>query len=147
MIITIVPWVLAMVTACWFGLMAVKARRNWKLWTVAGGVFALVTSTFIFGLCQAVAIPFSNHDLAVLHAKWTVVSVVVIGALGWLLTCGLHRQHLILWAKFYSASAASAPNPASVQSPPAAQEGKSPKPGGPRPPGPRTDAGKQPAGR
>lgn len=124
MIITIVPWVLAVVTACCFGLLAVEAGRIWELWAIAGGVFALVTSTFIFGLCQAVAIPFSDHELMILHLKWTLVCGVVVGALGWLLTLGLHRQHLVLWKKFTADSALTSTTPTSPQATPVSQTTK-----------------------
>lgn len=93
MSITSTPWILALITAIWFALMARRAQGNWVLWAIGGGLFALVTSTIIFGLGDAGSIPFSDHDRVVFHLKWTAISVVVIGVLGWLFTWGLHRHH------------------------------------------------------
>ncbi len=95
MSITTIPWVLAGVNAVWFGLMARRAQGNWVLWALGGGVFALVTSTIIFGLGQASCIPFSDHERAVLHTQWTLLSIVVTAALGWLFTWGLHRHRIL----------------------------------------------------
>ncbi len=106
--ITFTPWGLGLLTACWFGFMAFQAGRNWAVWGLVGGIFGLVISTYIFGLCHAVAIPFSDHHLAVLHIKWTVVSLVVVGALGWLFTLGLHRQHISIWKRIGNAPSAPA---------------------------------------
>ncbi|HEV2208307.1 MAG TPA: hypothetical protein VG167_05990 [Verrucomicrobiae bacterium] len=87
-----IPWILTAITAIWFGAMARRAERNWVLWGLGGGFFALVTSTIIFGLGHAASIPFSQRDVAGMHFKWAAISVVVIGVLGWLFTLGLHRR-------------------------------------------------------
>jgi len=89
--LTTIPWLLALVTALWFGWMARRAERNWVLWGLGGAAFALVTSTIVFGLGQAASIPFSQSQRAALHLEWTVVAVVLIGLLGGLMTLGLPR--------------------------------------------------------
>ena len=91
---------LAILTAGWFGWLACRAERNWILWVVGGAAFGLVTSTLIFGLCQAASIPFSDHQRATDRLEWTIAAVVVILIGGWGLTSGLHRHHLAIWRLF-----------------------------------------------
>lgn len=95
-----IPWLLAIVTAGWFGWMAHRAARNVTLWAVGGAAFGLVVSTIILGLGHAASIPFSDHERAVDQIKWTTAAVVIIGVGGWALSSGLHRHHLKLWRKF-----------------------------------------------
>ncbi len=134
MSITFIPWALGALTACWFGFMAFQAGRTWGVWALVGGIFGLVTSTYIFGLCHAVAIPFSDHARTVLHLKWTVVSVIVVGALGWLFTMGLHRQHLALWKTFGNTSTPTAERTAPAAPQPAKQPPLKPESAKPPPP-------------
>jgi hypothetical protein len=96
----IAPWILAAATALWFGLMARRAARAWTLWGLGGGVFGLVTATIVWGVGESASIPFSEHDLELFHIKWTIIAVILIGVLGWLLTLGLHQQHLAIWRAF-----------------------------------------------
>src|SRR5438105_15931795 len=105
-----VPWVLAILTAAWFGWLAGRTGRNWILWVVGGATFGLVTSTLIFGLCQAASIPFSDHEMAMDRLEWAVVAVLVIRLGGWALTSSLHRHHLAIWRRFRAAPA-TAPKP------------------------------------
>jgi hypothetical protein len=88
----IIPWLLAVATAIWFGLTARRAERDATLWSLGGGFFALVVSTIVFGLGHAAAMPFSAHERARLHVQWTGEAVVLIGILGWLFTLGLYRR-------------------------------------------------------
>ncbi len=87
-----IPWLLAVATAIWFGFTAHRAERNSVLWSLGGGLFALVISTIVLGLGNAAAMPFSDHERSSLHLRWTGEAVVLIGILGWLFTLGLHRQ-------------------------------------------------------
>jgi hypothetical protein len=94
------PWLLALLTAGWFGWMARREERNLALWAVGGFAFGLVTSTLVLGLGQASSIPFSDHERKVDQIEWTVAAVVLIAVAGWLLTASLHRHHLTVWRKF-----------------------------------------------
>lgn len=88
------PWLFAVLTAGWFGWMANRAGRSWALWGVGGAIFGLVISTVMIGLGQALSIPYSDHQSAMDSLKWMVVAVLLILAVGWLLTAGLHRHHI-----------------------------------------------------
>jgi MFS family permease len=94
------PWLLALLTAAWFGWMAHRQGRNIALWGVGGFAFGLVISTLVLGLGQARTIPFSDHERKVDQIEWTVAAVVLIAAVGWLLTASLHRHHVAVWRKF-----------------------------------------------
>jgi hypothetical protein len=106
-----VPWLLALLTAAWFGWMAWNAARNWILWAVGGAAFGLVASTIVIGLANAASIPFSDHDRHIDHVKWTAAAVIVILVLGWALSSGLHRHHLALWRILWPDSTASENKP------------------------------------
>jgi hypothetical protein len=72
-----IPWLLAVATAVWFGWMARSYQRNWVPWVVAGGLFALVSTTLVLGLAQAALIPLS-HELEVAFRIKSVVAALVI---------------------------------------------------------------------
>ena len=61
-IIGMVPWPVAALTAVWFGFMAYKAGKNAVLWGIGGGVLALVVTTLVMGLGQAAFIPFTSAE-------------------------------------------------------------------------------------
>jgi|ERR1051325_2799168 hypothetical protein len=120
MFIRIVPWILGLITALWFGRMAKSAGRNWLGWALGGGFFALVVATIVLGVGQATSIPFSELDRTIGRIECTAVAVVVIGVLGWLCTTPLHRQHRAFWPQ---ANKPAAPGSTS-QPPPASGAGK-----------------------
>jgi hypothetical protein len=64
------------------------------LWAIGGATFGLVISTIMIGLGRASTIPYSDHHATIAGLKWIVVAVLLILAVGWLLTAGLHRHHL-----------------------------------------------------
>jgi len=117
MSLTTIPWIIAIITAFWFGFMALRTERNWVLWGLGGGLFALVTSTIVFGLGLASSFPFSEHERSSLQVKWAVISILLVGIVGWLLTLSLHRQHLLLWRLFRVDSGPLNPTPASAGEP------------------------------
>lgn len=86
------PWLFAVLTAAWFGWMANRAGRNWALWAVGGAIFGLVVSTLMIGVGSALSIPYSHDQTATDHLKWMAVAAILILAVGWLLTAGLHRH-------------------------------------------------------
>ncbi len=90
--INVIPWVLACVTAVWFGFLAFRAGKGPVLWTFAGGVFGLVSSTFVFGLGHATGIPYSDKARSALHLEWTLIAIAVILLVGGLITWTLWRR-------------------------------------------------------
>jgi hypothetical protein len=86
------PWLLAFAGAVCFGFLAWRAGRNWISWGLTGGLFALVTTTFVFGLGSASCIPFSDRDWAAYQTTWALLSVGIIAVLGALFTVGLWRR-------------------------------------------------------
>ena len=92
MIIGTTPSWLELVTAVWFALIARRGGRSLTLWAVSGALFALVVSTLILGLGQAMTVPFSDRDRSVAQSEWTIAVVVVVAVLGFLFTLGLYRQ-------------------------------------------------------
>lgn len=117
MSLTTIPWIITIITTLWFGFMAHRGERNWVLWGLGGGLFALVTSTIVFGLGHASSIPFSDHERSSLQVKWSVISFLLVGIVGWLLTLSLHRQHLLLWRLFGVESGPLNLNPATAGEP------------------------------
>ena len=117
MSLTTIPWIIGIITALWFGFMAHRGERNWVLWGLGGGLFALVASTIVFGLGYASSTPFSGQERSSLQIKWAVISVLLVGISGWLLTMSLHRQHLLVWRLFGMESGPLNPSPATVGEP------------------------------
>jgi hypothetical protein len=98
-----VPWILCAVTAAWFGLLARSEKRGWLLWTLGGGAFALVASTIVIGLGNAVFIPYSSNAVTRFHIEITATACVLVALLGWLFTMKLHGHHRSLLARFFPA--------------------------------------------
>ncbi len=103
----LIPWVLGGVSAVWFALLAVRAGKSWVLWGLAGGIFGLVSSTFVFGLGHATGIPFSDRSRYALHVEWTLAAIALILLIGGLITWTLWRKSRAA----ASAQAQSAPGP------------------------------------
>ena len=99
------PWLFAILTACWFGWMAHRAERSWALWAVGGAIFGLVASTIVIGLGNAVSLPYSMHERTVHGLKWTLAGAVFIVVVGWMLTSSLHRMHVSIWRRIKSQQA------------------------------------------
>jgi hypothetical protein len=112
-----VPWLLALLTAGWFGWMASCAGRSWILWAVGGATFGLVISTIVLGLAQAATIPFSDQERRADQIKWTIAAVVIIAAAGWALTSSLHRHHLAIWRRLKPGSSPTEPPPTDAKTP------------------------------
>jgi hypothetical protein len=110
------PWLLALLTAGWFGWMANRMSRNWILWAVGGAAFGLVISTLVLGLGDATSIPFSDHARKVSEIKWAAAAVLAIGVIGWMLTAGLHRHHHFVWRKLTAGSASAGSTPVAATS-------------------------------
>ncbi|HVV70876.1 MAG TPA: hypothetical protein VHI52_05140 [Verrucomicrobiae bacterium] len=82
--ITVVPWIVAAFSAACFALMARHFGRSWAPWGLAGGFFALIVTTIVWGVGHAAGIPFSDHDRTMFHLRWTLESlglVVIVMAL------------------------------------------------------------------
>jgi hypothetical protein len=94
--LSFIPWLMAALTAVWFGWLAKTAGRNSTLWAVGGAAFALVVSTIVIGLGQAVSIPYSDSQRTADHVKWIASAVGLIAVLGWFLTSGIHRKNMAL---------------------------------------------------
>lgn len=92
MSINVVPWLMACVGAAWFGWMALRTNRNWIASAITGGLFALITSTFVFGLGQATSIPFSDHEQASQRLLWTLISAGIMAVVGSIFTFWLWRK-------------------------------------------------------
>ena len=87
-----IPWALACATTVWFGLLAVRAGKSLPLWGLAGGFFGLISSTCMFGLGQATAIPFSDRERSTLHVEWTLAAVAIVLLVGGMFTWNLWRK-------------------------------------------------------
>lgn len=86
------PWLLSLATAVWFGLIAHRAGRNWALWMIGGALFALAATTMTDGVIRAASIPLSHATAVHVRAEMVAVALLSVGFLGWLLTLGLHRR-------------------------------------------------------
>jgi len=88
----IVPWIIAGLTAAFFGFMAHRAGRSVTLWALGGGFFGLTVTTIVWGVGRAAAIPFSDQDRTRFHIRWTVEALVIVAACSAALMLYLKRQ-------------------------------------------------------
>jgi hypothetical protein len=95
------PWLLALITAFWFGAMARRARQNWFLWAVGGALFALASSTIILGLREAAFVALSHEADVQFQTRSVTSAVGVVGGWGWLFTLSLQRWHRRFWKRNY----------------------------------------------
>jgi hypothetical protein len=94
---TMTPWLFALGTAVWFGLMALRAGRSWFGWAVGGAFFALVVSTIVLGISNAMGLPISHGAIEAHQVKSVVVTLVAVLVLGWVVTISLHRHPQRIW--------------------------------------------------
>jgi uncharacterized membrane protein YhhN len=105
------PWLFALGTAVWFGIMALRAGRSWFGWAIGGGVFALVVSTIVLGISNAMFLPVSHAASDAHQVKSAVVTLAVVVVLGWLVTMSLHRHPLRIWEAMNKQIGGSKPGP------------------------------------
>ena len=98
-IIGAIPWPVAAATAVWFGVMAYKAGKNAVLWSIGGGLLALVVTTVVMGLGQAAFIPFTSGQEATFRVKIAAFAIFIVFCLGWLFTGSLHPHLLAPWRR------------------------------------------------
>jgi hypothetical protein len=125
----IFPWLFAVLTGGWFGWMASRAGRSWALWAVGGAAFGLVASTIVIGLGRAGSIPYSAQQASLDRLKWLAAAFLLMGAVGWMLTAGLHRHHKRAQQQALSDAAAASQEPKASVTPPTPKKS---------PPGPAT---------
>jgi hypothetical protein len=104
-IIGMLPWPVAAATATWFGVMAYKAGKNCVVWSIGGGVLALVVTTLVMGLAQATFIPYYTGEIATLRLKVAGLAVLLVFCLGWFFTGTLHRHIRELLKRRHQAAA------------------------------------------
>ena len=88
----ILPWIIAGLTAVWFGVLAHKAGRVAALWAVGGALYSLCLSTMVLGLAEAAFIPMSTTEELRHRIKWSAVAIVVCVVVGLVATAGLYRE-------------------------------------------------------
>src|SRR5258708_6577645 len=92
-----VPWLVAVGMCLVFAVLALRADRNRVLWSLAGLILGLSTTTIMLGLSQAACTPISHEAAANLQTKSVLGALLLNLVLGWLFTASLHRQHHMLW--------------------------------------------------
>ena len=88
----IAPWIIAGLTAAWFGFLAHRAGRSVTLWALGGGFFGLTVTTIVWGVGQAAAIPFSDQDRTNFRIWWAVGALVIVAVCSGALMLFLKRQ-------------------------------------------------------
>jgi hypothetical protein len=98
--INIAPWIFAGLTAISFGMLAARAQRNWVLWAIGGGLFALVVTTVVFGLSRATLIPISDDTISHVRIRAMLLTLLLLLVLGWIFTNSLHGHLSKAWSAF-----------------------------------------------
>ena len=95
-LIPTVPWLLFAIAAVALGLFARRTGRAWFPWALIGGMSSLLMTTIILGLADALFIPVSHEGYLRFCITMLVVVALMNALLLWLLTIGIHRQHLVV---------------------------------------------------
>ncbi len=90
------PWLFCAAAALAFGLMARRFARPWFPWAFLAGVSSLILTTLILGLAEAAFIPISRQAQIEFSIMTISAAVLLNACLGWLVTTGIHRQHVVL---------------------------------------------------
>jgi hypothetical protein len=98
-IVGVIPWPVAIITAIWFAVMAVKARKNAALWAIGGGALGLIVTTIILGLGQSMFIPMSDAEIIPFRIKMSLLAIVVVAGMGWLFAGSLHPHVFTPWRR------------------------------------------------
>ena len=98
-IVGIIPWPVAVVTAIWFAIMALKAHKNATLWAIGGGALGLIVTTLILGLAQAMFIPMSDAEVLPFRIKISFLAIVIVAGMGWLFAGSLHPNVFMPWRR------------------------------------------------
>lgn len=88
----ILPWIIAGLTAVWFGVLAHKAGRAVALWAVGGALYSLCLSTMVLGLADAAFIPMSTAEEVRHRIKWSLIAVAICVAVGLIATARLYGE-------------------------------------------------------
>ena len=91
----LVAWLLAAAGAVWFGMLAFRTGRNWLSSALTGGFFALITTTFVFGLGNAMCIPLSDRARSTDHMVWTLISAGLVAVVAGVFTAIVWRKPLV----------------------------------------------------
>jgi uncharacterized membrane protein YdfJ with MMPL/SSD domain len=88
----ITAWILAGLTAAWFGWVARRAGRAWVLWAAGGALLALAITTVSIGLGEASSIPFSNQEARAFRLKEVGIAICLVVVIGLGATKNLYTQ-------------------------------------------------------
>ena len=77
-------YLLSIVSAVWFTLMAFRFRKSLVLWCIGGAVLGLCVSSICLGLAHAVTLPYTNSEIRRMQwvgVTWTIVIIGITSAI------------------------------------------------------------------
>jgi hypothetical protein len=86
-----IPWFLSVGMGIWLGVMAHRANRQWVLWAFGGALPALVVSTIVLGLSDAVFIPVSHRADVIFRMESIALAVAAVVLVGGVPAMIAHR--------------------------------------------------------
>jgi formate hydrogenlyase subunit 3/multisubunit Na+/H+ antiporter MnhD subunit len=75
-------YVLAIITAAWFGLMGYRNHSSAAMWGIAGAVLGLCVTCVCLGIANAATVPYAPPKIHRLRWDAIATAVVIIGVLG-----------------------------------------------------------------
>jgi hypothetical protein len=72
-------YLLSILTAAWFAVMAYKFQKSILLWCITGAIVGLSISAICLGLAHAATLPYTPSDLRRTQLIGITITVVVIG--------------------------------------------------------------------
>ena len=108
-LLQILPWSLSASTAFCFGVIARRSGRNALSWAALGGTGSLVFTTTALGALEASFLQTSEEAYSAFCSEVVLLAILLNLLPGWVVTAGMHRQHLALlnaakglWTKVHS---------------------------------------------
>ena len=77
-------YLLSIVSAAWFTLMAYRFQKSLALWRIGGAVLGLCVSSICLGLAHAVTLPYTNSEIRRMQwvgVTWTIVIIGITSAI------------------------------------------------------------------
>ena len=75
-------YILALITAAWFGFMGYRNGSSASMWAIAGAVLGLCVTCVCLGIANAATVPYAPPKIHRLRWDAIAASVVIIGIVG-----------------------------------------------------------------
>jgi hypothetical protein len=73
-----IPWLMAVLSAVVFAVIAFRARRAWPAWAIGWGLYGLVLSAWVTGVFMAAHLPVNTSESALTFKTFLVNGLLIL---------------------------------------------------------------------